>query len=115
MSAYGRAWTLEDLRLESVNFPRAFFTTGILKQTKLKMLHHERCNIMGPIPSLENLTHSEGLELGNNTLMGHIPDIFRSMPNFTVLWLHQNQLSGPLPASLWQCKSFRQLLLSIMA
>ena len=60
-------------------------------------------NLTGPIPpELGTLTALTILHLHKNQLTGPIPDLSR-LTSLTTLWLHENQLTGripPLPASL---------------
>jgi len=71
---------MKELKFIGVSFPTSLFPRGVLKMTNLKLLHLERCNIMGPIPlELGNLAQLEELNLGNNTLTGPILDVFANM------------------------------------
>ena len=79
---------------------------------RIQLLALDAQNLVGTIPaSLNNLDKMKVLDLSFNKLTGPIPDL-SGITNLTELALHENQLSGTIPASLGAITSLELLWLA---
>ena len=65
----------------------------------------------GSIPTLSGLSNLKLLKLQNNSLTGNIPSWFGDMNSLGGLYLHANNLSGPIPPELGKLTRLRRLWL----
>lgn len=79
----------------------------------LQMLGLENFGLAGPLPPfIFNLSSLSELALTGGKLTNTIPlDFCHYLPELQYLDLRSNQLSGPFPVALFQCKELRELLL----
>lgn len=96
------------------------------------------CNLVGPLPDfLGKMSSLTLLEMAYNKLSGEIPpsysglplkilklnnqmgsglsgtmDVITSMTQLTLLWLHGNSFTGPIPKTIGACTSLKQVTLN---
>ncbi|KAL9660237.1 hypothetical protein QQ045_025050 [Rhodiola kirilowii] len=93
--------SLETLRLHRTRFSKTI-PESIGEAKMLSYLDLRFCNLSGQIPkSISQLEHLVHLDMSNNNLDGHIPSFSRSR-NLTVLDLSYNHLSGSFLATDWK-------------
>ncbi|EEF32146.1 protein binding protein, putative [Ricinus communis] len=81
-----------------------FLPSELSTLSKLQYLSLDHNRLSGPFPSLGNLTYLRELYIGSKdfstNIIGTLPDIFDSLPSLQQLIISENNLTGPLPASL---------------
>ncbi|CAM8888914.1 unnamed protein product [Rhodiola kirilowii] len=93
--------SLETLLLHGTRFSKTI-PESIGEAKILSNLDLGNCNLCGQIPkSISQLEHLVYLDLSQNNLDGHIPSFSRSR-NLTVLRMNQNQLNGSILATDWK-------------
>ena len=89
--------------------------TGIPKEItsiQLEILRVGNNSLNGPIPLfLFNMPSLKSVDLSRNKFYGsHLPDnICQNRSHIQEIVIFDNQLSGPIPSKLWQCKELRVL------
>lgn len=105
---------------------------------QLNNLSLSGCNLVGPLPDfLGDMSSLMLLEMAYNKLSGEIPpsysglqlkilklnnqigsglsgtmDVVTSMTQLTLLWLHGNSFTGPIPPTIGACTSLKQVMLN---
>ncbi|ONK71333.1 uncharacterized protein A4U43_C04F7400 [Asparagus officinalis] len=105
---------------------------------QLTNLSLTECNLVGPLPDfLGSMNSLAVLEMSYNNLSGEIPanysgmqlqvlklnnqfgpglsgsiDVVASMTQLTLLWLHGNSFTGPIPTTIGACTSLKQVWLN---
>ncbi|XVF38171.1 hypothetical protein REPUB_Repub20aG0077400 [Reevesia pubescens] len=95
--------------------PRNYTWTGVTcsegERIRVIALNLTSMGLSGSLsPSIANLTALSGIWLGNNSLLGVIPDL-SSLKLLEILHLEDNQLSGDIPSSLGDIGRLRELFL----
>ncbi|KAL2623089.1 hypothetical protein R1flu_003294 [Riccia fluitans] len=80
--------------------------------TNLWSISARLCNFQGPIPSLENNTQLDTIDLSRNQLTGMVPESLAKLTVLDSLDLSSNQLTGMVPESLAELTYLRTLNLS---
>eukprot|EP00249_Psilotum_nudum_P024646 c29248_g2_i1 orf=384-2843(+) len=80
--------------------------TAIQKLVNLEDLLLGNNLLVGTIPNLSALSNLTTLELQNNQLTGFVPTFLASLPKLRVLYLQNNKLTGIIPSSLHFNKNF---------
>ncbi|GAB2240824.1 hypothetical protein Droror1_Dr00021342 [Drosera rotundifolia] len=64
--------------------------------TQLSYLEINHCNLVGDVPNFTNLTKLIYLNLEDNRLTGSITSFISGLPNLGILFLDENNFTGPL-------------------
>ncbi|KAJ0083125.1 hypothetical protein Patl1_11934 [Pistacia atlantica] len=82
--------------------------------SELEILSLANNSLMGTIPSLIfNLSYLISMDFSNNSLSGSLPDnMCQHLPNLEEFYMSYNQLTGPIPHSLGQCRMLDSVMLS---
>ncbi|KAL3505008.1 hypothetical protein ACH5RR_034849 [Cinchona calisaya] len=95
-------------------FNRTPFPIGVVKNTKLNVLHMSNCSIEGKIPpGIGNLTELRNLELSRNSIFGEIPVEICRLSKLWQLKLSRNQLTGKFPVGFGNLTNLQLLDASI--
>jgi peptide/nickel transport system substrate-binding protein len=96
-STNGASWTNNSGWLSS-NTPCSWYGLGCSAGHIVSMVIGDN-NLVGPIPnSIANLTQLGEIRLSNNGLTGDIPVVFENLTNLWWLELRNNQLTGEIPS-----------------
>ncbi|XXG71325.1 hypothetical protein AAC387_Pa07g0609 [Persea americana] len=102
---------LETLSVQFTNVNGSMPPT-ISNVSSLVSLSASGCSISGTIPaSFSNLSNLESLDLSFNAITGDLYPISR-LSNLQVLWILENKLRGPIPASICELSSLEVFYLS---
>ncbi|KAJ0016839.1 hypothetical protein Pint_11716 [Pistacia integerrima] len=82
--------------------------------SELEILSLANNSLMGTIPSLIfNLSSLISMDFSNNSLSGSLSDnMCQHLPNLEEFYMSYNQLTGPIPHSLGQCRMLDSVMLS---
>ncbi|KAL5720183.1 non-specific serine/threonine protein kinase [Ranunculus cassubicifolius] len=107
--SFGNLTYLEALRLGENNLTGSIPSTlGNLKN--LILLEVSQNKLFGRFPHIYNLSTLETMGVVDNQLTGNLPDdIGLMLPNLQRLYLGENQFSGPIPTSLFNCSSLQDI------
>ena len=92
------------------NLLRGEIPASLSSLTNLQELFLWGNQLSGPIPNLNNFFNMQYMDLSQNLLEGEIPDL-GNLHGLKGLYLHQNQLTGEIPASLSNLTNLRELFL----
>lgn len=132
--SYGSLPALDDLQLDK-NKLSGSLPTALTKEAALTVLHLNNNQFTGEIPSLAQLQNLSSVNLSanqfsgtlpdlgassalkqvylsSNQLTGTIPDSYGKLPALSELQLHDNSLSGALPAALGNDTALTSLYLN---
>ncbi|XP_015055886.1 probable LRR receptor-like serine/threonine-protein kinase At1g06840 [Solanum pennellii] len=117
------------LQLDNNNFEGSELPASYSNMSKLFKLSLRNCNLQGTVPDLSTIPHLLYLDLSRNQLTGNIPSNklsdnittiilsgnmlngsipsnFSVLPNLQRLSLNNNRLSGFVPTTIWENKTF---------
>ncbi|KAL2623093.1 hypothetical protein R1flu_003298 [Riccia fluitans] len=77
--------------------------------TNLRIISARLCNFQGPIPSLDNNTQLQTIDLSSNQLTGMVPESLAKLTNLQTLDLSSNRLTGMVPESFAKLANLQML------
>ncbi|XP_015170418.1 probable LRR receptor-like serine/threonine-protein kinase At1g06840 isoform X2 [Solanum tuberosum] len=121
--------SLTMLQLDNNNFEGSVVPASYSNMSKLVKLSLRNCNLQGTVPDLSTIPGLLYLDLSRNQLTGNIPSNklsdnittiilsgnilngsiplnFSALPNLQRLSLNNNRLSGFVPTTIWENKTF---------
>ncbi|KAH0724106.1 hypothetical protein KY289_007150 [Solanum tuberosum] len=121
--------SLKILQLDNNNFEGSVVPASYSNMSKLVKLSLRNCNLQGTVPDLSTIPGLLYLDLSRNQLTGNIPSnklsdnittiilsgnilngsiplSFSALPNLQRLSLNNNRLSGFVPTTIWENKTF---------
>ncbi|XP_062165957.1 probable LRR receptor-like serine/threonine-protein kinase At3g47570 [Alnus glutinosa] len=95
---------------DSTHFCNWFGVTCNPSSKRVVVLNLDSQRLAGYItPSMGNLTYLTGINLGNNSIYGEIPQEIGRLRRLQLLNLSYNSLGGKLPTNLSHCTQLREL------